>query len=177
MLCTEHLQAACCDLVAVAIRSAGWASFKVTGFSMLPAIWPGDVLTVRGLHPDQIQPGQIVLYRRNAELVAHRVIRSPQGADRSIITRGDSVPSLDPAVETGEIIGQVVGISRNGRAVKLHNSLPLRAVAWVLRRSEVCTRLMMRWSALERRLNSTEEATLQQSATSRSCLPQQTKLG
>jgi signal peptidase I len=151
MICQAHIQAACCDLVAEVVRGTGSASLKVTGFSMLPAIWPGDVLRVRSLSPDQIQQGQIVLYRRNGELVAHRVIGSPQSADSFVITRGDSVPSLDPLLQPNEIIGQVVAICRNGRAVSVHNSPAQRAAAWLLRHSETCTRLMMRWSALDHR--------------------------
>ena len=36
-----------CELVAEVVRSFGEVRLKVTGGSMLPAIWPGDVITVR----------------------------------------------------------------------------------------------------------------------------------
>ena len=136
MIREAHLEAACCDLVARAVRGAGLASLKVTGFSMLPAIWPGDVLTVQSLSPDLLQPGQILLYRRHGKLTAHRILRV---AGDHLVTRGDCVPSLDPPVGWDEVVGQVVGINRNGRAVKLQSSFWQRAAAGLLRRSQPCT--------------------------------------
>lgn len=140
MIREAHFEAACCDLVARVVRGAGLANLKVTGLSMLPAIWPGDLLTVRSLPPDRLQPGQILLYRRQGKLTAHRILRI---AGDHLVTRGDCVPSLDPPVAWDEVVGQVVGISRNGRPVKLQPSLGQRAAAWLLRRSEACTWLLL----------------------------------
>lgn len=152
MILEARIEAACCDLMSEVVRGAGEASVKVTGFSMLPAIWPGDVLRVRRLSADEVRAGQVVVYRRDGKLVAHRVICAPRGAGEAVITRGDSVPLADAPVETSELVGQVVGIGRRGRAVRVESWVGQRAAAWVLRRSEGWTRMAMRWSALERGL-------------------------
>jgi signal peptidase len=149
MIREAHLEAACCDLLAGVVRDAGSARLKVTGLSMLPAIWPGDVLTVRSLSPELLQPGQILLYRRHRKLTAHRIVRVAGG---HIVTRGDCIPSLDTPVGWDKVVGIVVGISRNGRAVKLESSPWQRAVAWLLRRSQPCTSLLVHLRAAARRL-------------------------
>ncbi len=148
MVSEAHFQSACCDLVAEVVRGVGSASLKVTGLSMLPAIWPGDVLTVRSLSSEQLHPGQILLYRRYGKLTAHRIIHV---AGDHLVTRGDCIPAFDPPVQASEIVGRVVGISRNGRAIKLQPSLWQRAAAWLLRRSEACTWLMLRVLAAAQR--------------------------
>lgn len=149
MIREAHFQAACCDLLAVAVRDAGSARLKVTGLSMLPAIWPGDVLTVRSLSPELLQPGQILLYRRHRKLTAHRIVRVTAA---HIVTRGDCIPSLDSPVGWDKVVGIVVGISRDGRAIQLELSPWQRAAAWFLRRSKVCTSLVVHLRAAARRL-------------------------
>ena len=153
MICDERLQAAGCELVAEVVREAGWARLRVTGFSMMPAIWPGDELTVRGVDAGMLREGQVALYRREGKLTAHRVIEAARGPGEKVLTRGDSLPRMDAPVEAGEIVGQVVGIQRRGRAVKLETGRWQRGAAWVLRRSDGCTRLAMRWNGLARRWN------------------------
>lgn len=135
-----HLQSACCDLVAEVVRDSGSANLKVKGLSMLPAIWPGDVLTIRRQTLDRLEPGQIALFHREGRLTAHRVVRIE--AD-SLVTRGDCVPCVDRPVRASEVVGQVEAIRRNGRAIEVHQSPWQRAAAWVLRRSGFCTRLLL----------------------------------
>lgn len=97
-----------CDLFLEVLRSFGSARLRVTGTSMLPSIWPGDILEV-GLFPlssfeslhqqdgsissfpgrgragerlaearDSIQPGELVLYERSGRFFAHRVVGAMQ---------------------------------------------------------------------------------------------------
>ncbi len=56
------------------LRSFGAARLAVTGTSMLPAIWPGDVLEVRRQGVGDAQRGDVVLFLRDGRLVAHRVV-------------------------------------------------------------------------------------------------------
>lgn len=139
-------RALCCELVADVARSAGEVCLKVTGTSMLPAVWPGDVVSVRRCHIAELKLGQIVLFRREGELTAHRIMRVSQ--DR-LVTRGDSLSCCDPPVSAAEIVGQVVGISRAGRCISPEQSSWQRAASSILRRSDLCTRLAL---ALSRRL-------------------------
>jgi hypothetical protein len=107
---------------------------------MLPAMWPGDVVTVRRCEVAALRPGQIVLHGRQEKLTVHRIIHIE--GDR-LITRGDSLAQFDPAVTASDIVGLVVEIDRSGRHIPTGLSLWQRAVAWILRRSAVCRRIML----------------------------------
>ena len=149
MIREANLHSAGCDLVADVVYATGSAKLKVNGLSMLPAIWPGDVLTISRISPKLLEPDQIVLYRRNGKLTAHRVV---EVAHDHFLTRGDCVPSLDPPVTFSAMVGQVVGVSRNGRAVKFQPSPWQRTAAWFLRHSELSVRLLLHFRAALRHL-------------------------
>jgi len=142
--------ALCCELVAELVRSFGGARLKVAGASMLPAVWPGDVITVRPRDIAALQPGQVVLYRREGMLVLHRITRI-RGA--VLTTRGDSARRDDPPVKESDLLGQVVCVERNGRCLELKQSCWQRMASFVLRRSDFCRRLALH---LGRRLRSPE---------------------
>src|SRR5947199_10844125 len=93
------------ELLARVARKFGAIRFKSTGDSMLPSVWPGDLLTVRRQSFSEFQSGEIVLYEREAGentltrsygpdspkgrgFVAHRIVRRN---GRQLIMRGDSV--------------------------------------------------------------------------------------
>jgi hypothetical protein len=137
-------RALCCELVSEVARSAGQVRLQVHGASMLPALWPGDVLTVQRCSCGDLRPGQLLLFRRNGTLTAHRVVRA--GA-ASAITRGDALPACDEPVQAGEVVGQVVEVLRNGRIISSHQFLlqrpSARLLSWLLARSELCTRILL----------------------------------
>src|SRR5438552_5252219 len=54
------------ELLAEVARKFGEIRFKATGDSMLPSVWPGDLLTVRRQSFSEFQSGEIVLYEREA---------------------------------------------------------------------------------------------------------------
>jgi signal peptidase I len=141
MMQPAHLQEICCDLIADVVRTAGAANLRVTGASMLPAIQPGDVLKVRRNVLSELQPNQIVLYRRNGRFIAHR-IHSISG--EYLFTRGDSLPSPDPPVWRGDAVGRVETIMRNQRELDVRWTTWQRATAWILRRSKTCTMIYVR---------------------------------
>src|SRR5262245_60784436 len=98
----------------------GRAKVRVTGSSMMPSIWPGDVLTVERRPVGQLQDGEIVVFTREGRLFAHRVIAH---GDRHLVTRGDTVPSSDAPVSEAELLGVVVLASRRGRSRKVATHL------------------------------------------------------
>src|ERR1051326_9156587 len=90
-----------CELASEVLRSSGRLSLQVTGWSMLPCIWPGDTLMVESVTRDDVSEGDIVLFGRDRRLFAHRVTRRA-GADGRIVTRGDSMSQPDPPVSEQE---------------------------------------------------------------------------
>jgi len=136
-----------CDLTADVIRQFGEARLKVTGTSMLLSVWPGDVITVRRQSAKELLPGQIVLAYRNRAFVAHRLVGR---RDDCLITRGDSLTYDDRPFRETEVLGAVVAILRNGRPVALSSAWWHRAGSWMVRHSELCTRILLRLQRISR---------------------------
>lgn len=129
------------DLVAQVARQFGEVRLKVTGTSMLPAVWPGDILTVRRKSAAEMLPGQIVLCYRNHGFVAHRLVAK---CGDGFVTRGDSLPYEDRPFRDDEVLGEVVSILREGRPVDPSPAWWHSAGSWILRHSELCTRMLLR---------------------------------
>lgn len=147
MISEAHLQSACCDLIADVARNQGQVQLKVAGASMVPVLWPGDLVTVRSCDSSELQPGLIVVYRQNERLVVHRLVRwvdSTHGADGCLVTRGDARPRFDQPVKAGEVLGRVDNAVRNGRPVNLQPSPWHSVLASVFRRSQWCASLYLR---------------------------------
>lgn len=70
--------------------------------------------------------------------MAHR-ITAVQG--NHLTTRGDSLQCDDPPVTEFDIVGQVVGIVRDGRRVRLDRSVWQSACSSILRHSDFCLRM------------------------------------
>ncbi len=136
-------RAACCELVFDVARRAGEVRLKVTGGSMLPAMWPGDVVTVRRCNAAELQLGQIILFCRDGKFTTHRIARF---AGDHLITRGDTLRPYDPPVRSSEVVGQVVSILRDGRSIRPEDSIRHRVVSSILRRSNLCKRITLRVS-------------------------------
>ena len=133
------------NLVADVARSFGQVRLKVTGTSMLPAVFPGDVLTVSRCSGAELCAGQIILCFRGGALVAHRLVRKTGG---QFLTRGDSLYNFDRPFHEHEILGRAVSIMRNGRQVDWNSAWWHGAACFLLRRSELCVRLLLRWKRL-----------------------------
>jgi len=126
-------------LAVEALRSCGTVRVKARGASMLPSIWPGDLLTVHSVTQDEVIPGDIVLVLRNQRCFIHRLVdRQPQENCVVLATRGDAMPDNDPPIAATELIGRVVAIHRGNRSFVPNRRVSLfhSVVAWVLCRSD-----------------------------------------
>jgi signal peptidase I len=107
-----------CEMAAQVLRAFGTLRLEVTGLSMLPSVWPGDVLFVERRDMREIAAGDIVLFARRDKLVAHRVLRKTVVGDETYaITRGDGLLSADDPVSPAELLGSVRTVSRAGENV------------------------------------------------------------
>jgi signal peptidase I len=133
-----------CELAAEILRSFGGLRLRTTGASMLPAVWPGDVLFVRRHDPVEAVPGDVILFWCSGRLVAHRVVARTIGPDGvQWITRGDSLAGRDPAVSKDQVLGCVTAIERGARRLSLRQSRASRLISWLLRRSDFSTRVVL----------------------------------
>lgn len=107
---TKERLAARSALAAEVLRASGAVSLRVFGCSMLPSIWPGDVIAVRHARVFDIRPGKLVLYsREGGGFIVHRAVSCNPDA---LITRGDALKENDAPVQPSRILGEVVAIQR-----------------------------------------------------------------
>jgi hypothetical protein len=144
-----------CDLAVEVLRSYGVLLFAATGWSMLPTIFPGDLLAVERFadmsekgqtRASQIKLGDVILARRADKLCAHRVVAAPaEGSPAAWITQGDAMAVADPPVHRNELLGRVVSVTRNGRRRALRAKLNVldNLIAAIVRRSFFAARVLM----------------------------------
>jgi signal peptidase len=147
--------ASACNLVAEAVRNAGRIRLRVSGASMVPALRPGDLITVESAKAAEISPGEIVVFVLSGRLVVHRVTakvtaKTDNPREPLLATRGDRARRDDPVVSGGELLGRVTQIERGSRRVRVRNSLSAaqKVVCRLLRVSDRATSLYLRVSAL-----------------------------
>lgn len=143
------------ELLAETIRNHGEVRLRVTGASMLPVIWPGDVLTIQREDIHQLTPGSIALCRNGKQLQVHRV----QGCCSSyLITRGDALTKNDPPVSAEHILGRVTAITRHRAIVPMHRPSWVRVVSALLCRSDLAVRVFLRLLARKRQYSEQERS-------------------
>ena len=94
--------------------------FRAEGLSMYPAIRHGELITVGPVAADQIVRGDVLLCRHSTRVLAHRVVAvTESGTERVLTLRGDAVAACDTPVAATDVIGKVLSVCRNGRAISL----------------------------------------------------------
>jgi|CZKD01.1.fsa_nt_gi signal peptidase I len=134
------------ELAGEVLHSSGSLRLRVTGWSMLPVLWPGDTLVIEPATGDDIAEGDIVTFSNGRRFVAHRVVSRTSGpADPRVQTQGDAIPHLDAPVPSADLLGRVSVILRDGRCVQPRKSLRFseRALAAVFRRCQIAARVVV----------------------------------
>ncbi len=142
-------------LLAESLRLNGSLRLPAVGTSMVPAIQPGDVLTIQPVNSNEIALGDLVVYAREHALVVHRVVRMASGSGETrLVTRGDRLLRDDAPIFPADLLGRVAGIERKNRRVSMRafSNWAERALSLILRRSEHATYLFLRanqlWSGI-----------------------------
>ena len=103
------------NLAVEALRKTGVLRLSAFGYSMLPTLYPGDILTIKRETLGAIHPGDVVLYARGGRFFIHRNLRSVQrGSEMALVTRGDSMPHPDEPVVESELLGKVISVGDGG---------------------------------------------------------------
>lgn len=105
--------------------------FRAKGWSMTPFIRDGDIVSVKPVSQKEIRIGDIVYYCREERAVLHRVIKKTnQDGKLFFATKGDASVETDGPIEPANIMGKVIAIEKNGKAIKL-NSTPMRCINYL----------------------------------------------
>src|SRR6185312_12465273 len=107
----EPRERAIVELIETSLRANSSIELRAQGGSMMPAIWPGDVLTIIPAQMRYPAVDEVALVRVGNTVRAHRVMR--RGANGGLQTRGDALRHSDPYVDRSSVLGTAV--ARNGR--------------------------------------------------------------
>ena len=143
------------ELITELLQDGYKVSFSAPGHSMYPTIIANETILVEPVDPETVKRGDIILYRTNGRLVAHRVVGINMLIDNSslpssdfnsqssapsplrfFILRGDASSTCDEPVEFNQILGKVVSVERNGCHAdpnSLVHKLGCLAHRWTLR--------------------------------------------
>jgi Peptidase S24-like len=101
------------NLAIEVLRRSGSLRLTAFGYSMLPTLFPGDILTVKAESLPAIQTGDVVLFTRQGRFFIHRTLRRMQaGPATMLLTRGDSLPHPEEPVSAEELLGRIVSVER-----------------------------------------------------------------
>jgi signal peptidase I len=110
------------ELAAEILSATGSVRSVARGASMLPSIFPGDVLEIRTREFDKVRVGHVVLAMNGGHLCTHRVVREEvRCGERVLVTRGDALRFEDrQVVSAHEFLGCVELVVRRGRRFRPH---------------------------------------------------------
>ena len=142
------------ELAAEILRKFAEVRFVARGTSMLPAIYPGDCLTVRSFGDAVPRCGEIVLCRRAGEFRVHRIVRLlEEGPATLYVLRGDALTDDDPAIPARELLGRVTSLVRRGKPYELNAAtlVQQRVLRLIVRRSKIAAAILLGWQAMQAR--------------------------
>jgi Peptidase S24-like len=142
----QSKQEARLDLAAEVLHRFGEVRLVAQGSSMIPSIYPGDLLTVRSESIAGARCGEIVLFLLGGRFFVHRVIRKWPDRNRTVFaTRGDALAHEDPSIDGTQLLGRVTAILRHGKTVKCaaHLNPWNRFLRWTVRNSEILARTLL----------------------------------
>ncbi len=94
--------------------------FEARGGSMHPFIKDCDIIKIKSVSPEKLNPGDIVFFSSdNEKLIAHRIIKIQKGKSGSLsfLTKGDACDNYDKAISSSKILGKIISIERNGKEI------------------------------------------------------------
>lgn len=142
-----------CELAGEVVRKFGRVRIRVTGTSMIPAVWPGDVVVVERREVAGMGRGEIAVALREEGLVAHRVVSAGDstdekcdGAAKNLITRGDALLRPDAPLREEELLGAVIAIERGHGTIEPQRELGFagQLLAALAQRSNFAANLLVR---------------------------------
>lgn len=145
-----------CELATEILRISGELRFVARGTSMIPEIFPQDLLLVRNAGVESLCKGDVALWTRDGRFFAHRVVRAANPDYRdAIITQGDALPYADQAVQADEILGHVYAIVRRHACTLLTSRprLSSQTLAFLVRYSDFGAKWLLRYNTLRWQLS------------------------
>ncbi|MGQ1888873.1 S24/S26 family peptidase [Thermophagus sp. OGC60D27] len=84
----------------------------VQGMSMFPILLPGDSVQIRRIGFDEMRPGQVLIFEREGQWIAHRLMVKEEKS-QYLTTRGDGLPRQDHPIPATQVKGMITGVVRS----------------------------------------------------------------
>jgi len=81
----------------------------VHGMSMFPILMPRDTVQIRRFSFKEMKPGQVLVFEREGQWVAHRLIKKDT-QNSLLVTRGDGLPYIDEPVDVASAKGIITKV-------------------------------------------------------------------
>ncbi|HUA84920.1 MAG TPA: S24/S26 family peptidase [Bryobacteraceae bacterium] len=134
------------------LRSFGEVRSVVRGASMVPTLFPGDIIVVRRETAQTARRGEVMLFFRQGFFCAHRLMdRTQEGESTRLIARGDALSKNDPPFAEDELLGRVTAVIRRGNRIELGDTraaMRQHVLRWMVRRSGRSVKWLLRWHLL-----------------------------
>ena len=129
------------DITTELLRRGQSVRFQAPGRSMHPTIKDGETITVEPVAPSDLKRGDIVLYRFDKGVIAHRLARIDKNEDTPLfILRADAPGAPEEQVAAQQVLGKVVSVQRGGRSID-----PYSRRAKTVLIAYVCASRLKRW--------------------------------
>ena len=102
----------------VLLREGYAVKLTVGGTSMFPSVRSRQVVKVIPADPRNLFAGDIVVFERGGQLIAHRLI-SLNKMQHTFITKGDFTIRRDPVLCEEDILGKIDAIYRGNKLISL----------------------------------------------------------
>ncbi len=110
------------DLTDELLNSNQFVKVKLGGYSMYPFIKAGDIALIKKCKLDELNIGDIIVFKLNNKWIAHRLIKViSENGDKILITKGDSELKNDKPITEKEFTGKIVSITHKNREIDLEN--------------------------------------------------------
>ena len=95
-------------------------SYRLKGNSMYPTLQAGDTAFVDICPVEQLKKGDIVVFKANNMLIAHRVVEiKSTNQEFYIQTKGDNCLQTDAFFKSDVLLGKINSFTRNGRRISI----------------------------------------------------------
>ena len=127
----EELNKQLLDLAETLLDENHTLSFHMQGYSMYPTLREGDIGIVENVNLEDVKKGDIVVFKANNKLVAHRLIDIIfQNNTRLFIAKGDKNQHADHPFTSHALAGKITSFQRNKRSLKMDSpSMKIRRFA------------------------------------------------
>ena len=128
----------------------GLFCFRVASWSMSPALWKGDQLTVEPASPTSLRVGEVILFHQGSRLICHRVVAiDTAGPGTRIITKGDAATGCGEVSQPEQILGRVVAVTRRWPWARTSGWVGAQAIRTDLARERVIQLIAQRLQCLQ----------------------------